>query len=721
MKQILQDLKTGETRIVEVPDPQCPPNHVLIRTRCSVISPGTERMLVEFGKGNLITKVRSQPEKVRQVFDKIKTDGLATTVEAVTSKLAEPLPLGYCNAGVVIETGDAETAALFPEGSRVVSNGHHAGVVSIGRNLVAKIPENVTDEEAAFAPLGAIALQGIRLADPTLGETFLVIGLGVVGLLSVQLLKANGCRVIALEKKEERLKLGADFGAEVIDPDVDPIEALRRLTGGDGVDGVLMTLSSTSSEPVHQAAQACRKRGRIVLVGVTGLDLNRNDFFKREIRFQVSSSYGPGRYDPNFEERGNDYPRGFVRWTAQRNFEAVLRLLSTGELDIRPLINGRFKLEEAPKAYDQLTGSDALGLLIQYGEESHEEPAPRRVIQLKPPRRSPVTIGVIGSGNFARRVLLPHFERSGATIGAIVSQHGVSAAVAAEKFGASASATDPSAAITADSITTTVITTRHDTHAKYVCDALNNGKHVYVEKPLALTMDELREIDATFCRANSEAQSGLLMHVGYNRRFSPHLNRIKNFLTAAPKCMVYTVNAGSVPADSWVLDPLAGGGRVIGEVCHFIDTVRFLADSPIDSLSATSSPAGADQNLMVTLKFADESLATINYLVNGAKSLSKERLQIFSAGRAIDLQNFRLTEFHEGTRVRKYRSLRQDKGHGAQVAAFCQSHQRAKGQLIPYEDLLEVSLATFAAVESARTNTSQRLDEWWEQLREKAD
>ncbi len=521
MKQILQSLKTGATTIADVPCPAVQRGQLLIRSTHTLISAGTERMLVEFGKAGWIDKARQQPDKVRMVLDKIKTDGLLPTIETVFNKLDQPLPLGYCNVGVVLETGSGVTG--FAPGDRVVSNGKHAEVVSVPVNLCAKVPDAVSDAEAAFTVLGAIALQGIRLVGPTLGEAVVVTGLGLIGLMAVQLLRAQGCRVLGLDFDPAKLALARRFGAETVDlaAGQDPLAAAQAFSRGRGVDAVLITASTQSNEPVRQAARMCRQRGRIVLVGVTGLELSRADFYEKELRFQVSCSYGPGRYDPNYEERGQDYPVGFVRWTEQRNFEAVLDLLAESRLDVKPLISHRFALADAEQAYALVGGAGpSLGVLLRYPTvaEQPEIVLRQQTVALAPPssptplspgergdgphpqplshgKRGGVAIGFIGAGNYATGVLIPAFKEAGARLRTVASNGGVSGLHAGRKFGFAATTTDTATVFADPEVDAVVVITRHDSHARYVIQALRAGKHVFVEKPLCLTLEELAEIE----------------------------------------------------------------------------------------------------------------------------------------------------------------------------------------------------------------------------------
>ncbi|MCP4401603.1 MAG: Gfo/Idh/MocA family oxidoreductase, partial [bacterium] len=584
MKQLLQNLKTGNTELTEVPTPQTISGHLSIQSAVSLISTGTERMLVDFGRASYLQKAKQQPEKVRQVLDKIKTDGLLPTIDAVQSQLDRPIPLGYCNAGKVLNLPLPPSKGGMKIGDRVVSNGPHAEVVRVPYNLCAKIPDSVTDEEAAFTVIASIGLQGARLAQPTLGECFVVTGLGLVGLLTVQILRANGCRVLGIDLDSRKCELARQFGAEPVDlsQGEDPLQAALAFSHERGVDGVLITAATKSSEPVHQAAQMCRTRGRIVLVGVTGLELNRTDFYAKELSFQVSCSYGPGRYDPDYEELGHDYPIGFVRWTEQRNFEAVLDLMAAGKLNVKPLISHRFSFEDAEKAYTLIFQNTEpyIGILLQYQTHEHSKVLGEKTLPLRESSRSfavntSVVAGVIGAGNFASRTLLPALSQTSARLNTIASSGGVSGTHVGRKFGFEQSTTDTDAIFHDPEITTVFITTRHNTHARFVLQALNAGKHVFVEKPLCLTQEELGRIQE---KIHTLSPSPLLL-VGFNRRFAPHVVKIKSLLAPLrePKSFIMTVNAGYIAPEHWTQDFAVGGGRIIGEVCHFIDLLRFLA------------------------------------------------------------------------------------------------------------------------------------------------
>lgn len=695
MKQILQSLKTGETVIANVPVPLRSEGSLLIKSSRTLISAGTERMLVEFGKGGWFNKARQQPDKVRMVLDKIKTDGLNPTLEAVLNKLDQPLPLGYCNVGQVVEIGPDVLG--FKKGDRVVSNGKHAEVVSVPLNLCAKVPDEVSDEEAVFTVLGAIALQGIRLAQPTLGEAVVVTGLGLIGLMTVQLLRANGCRVLGLDFDPERLAMARQFGAEVVDLSAgqDPLAEAQSFSRGRGVDAVIVAAATQSSQPMHQAAVMCRKRGRIVMVGAAGLELSRDDFFKKELMFQVSASYGPGRYDPNYEEKGQDYPVGFVRWTEQRNFEAVLDMMAMGQLDVKPLISHRFDIAEAGKAYE-LVGNNgpALGILLTYPDLAIDETA--RTVSLRPTSaRASSQAGVVskkahfsfvGSGNYATKVLIPAFRSAGADLRGIASFFGVSGTHAGRKFGFAETTTD-SDRLFADPLTdAVVITSKHDSHASFVLQGLQSGKHVFVEKPLCLTLDELAKIKAA-------VDGSRILMVGFNRRFAPQVQKMKSLLSGlnGPKSIVMTVNAGAVPADHWTQDPKIGGGRIIGEACHFVDLLRFIAGTPIASYQRLTMNTATQDTVTLQFTFLDGSFGTIHYFANGSKSFPKERLEVFAAGGVLQLDNYRKLTGFGWPNFKKMNLFRQDKGQKACAKAFVDAITNDGVSPIPVEEVMEVS------------------------------
>lgn len=700
MKQILQHLGTGVTEVVDVPAPGVTAGQLLIRTTRSLISAGTERMLVDFGRANPLQKARQQPDKVRMVLDKVRTDGLLTTVEAVRHKLDQPIAIGYCNVGRVLEVGRGVDG--FSAGDRVVSNGKHAEIVGVPVNLSARVPDGVSDDSAAFTVIGAIALQGIRLAQPTLGEAVAVTGLGLIGQLAVQLLRAHGCRVLGIDFDPPKLALARSCGAETVDLSAgeDPVAAADRFSRGRGMDAVILTAATKSSEPMHQAALMSRKRGRIVLVGVTGLELSRDDFYKKELSFQVSCSYGPGRYDPAYEDKGQDYPVGFVRWTEQRNFEAILDMMASGRLDVSPLITHRFALTDAEAAYAVVAGSEpSLGILLSYSSVDQVPDATLRqpkVTVAAPAKAAPLSaapaVGFVGSGNYATAILIPAFKAGGARLVSVASAAGVSGTHAARKYGFEEATTDSDAMLQDPRLDAVVVTTRHDSHARFVLSAVDAGKHVFVEKPLCLTLDELDAIADGYARALASGASSLLM-VGFNRRFAPHVVRMKALLAgmSGPKAFVMTVNAGAIPADHWTQDRAVGGGRIVGEACHFIDLLRFVCGQPIVSRSKTTLSSATGDTVTLHLGFDDGSIGTIHYFSNGSKAFPKERLEVFAGGRVLQLDNFRVMRGFGWPGFRAERLWRQDKGQRAGAAAFLRAIREGGSSPIPFAEIVEVA------------------------------
>lgn len=712
MRQILQDMANGGTTVTEAPAPQCTSGHVLIATTTSLISAGTERMLVGFGKASLIDKARQQPEKVKMVLEKVQTDGLLTTYDAVKSKLAQPLALGYCNVGVIHEIGHGVDGLKV--GDRVVSNGPHADVVKVPKNLCAKIPDQVSDEAAAFAVVASIGLQGIRLAEPTLGECFVVTGAGLIGLLTIQMLRANGCRVLAIDFDQSKLELAKQFGAEVCNPGrgEDPIATGLAFSRGLGVDGVVITASTKVSDPVTQAARMSRKRGRIILVGVTGLELNRADFYEKELSFQVSCSYGPGRYDAEYEDKGHDYPLGFVRWTEQRNFVAVLDMLVAGTLNVDPLITHRFDFEDAPQAYNVLTEDQAgLGILLKYPSAIALRLG--QSVVLKPIQIEPenAVVGFIGAGNYASRILIPAFKKASAQLHTIVTAGGINGVIHGSKTGFAEASTDLNAMLQHPEINTVAIVTRHNSHASMVEKVLAAGKHVFVEKPLALHVDEIDRIEQLYQQQSTTDRYSRVM-VGFNRRFAPQVQKMKALLDTVkePKSFIMTMNAGAIPAEHWTQDLQIGGGRIIGEACHFIDLMRFLAGSKIVSIQArrmgeTDAVQVLEDKASMTFGFEDGSFGTIFYLANGASSFPKERIEVFTAGRVLQLDNFRKLKGFGWPGFNKMNLWRQDKGQEACAAAFVESIRQGQPTPIPADEIFEVARVTLQVAEILRAQT----------------
>jgi len=715
MKQVLQNLKTGVIEVADVACPRLRPRHLLIRTRRALISAGTERAFVEFGRANLFNKARSQPEQVRKVLTKMKTDGVIPTLEAVFDRLDTPVPLGGCSSGVVLEVGEGVTG--FKPGDRVASNGLAAEIVAIPMNLCAKVPDGVSDDAAAFTVIASIGLQGIRLMNPTLGESVAVYGLGLIGLLAVQMLRANGCRVLGIDMEPKRLAIARSFGAEVVDlaAGADPIASAEALTQGRGIDGVLITASSKSNEIVHNAAQMSRKGGRIVLVGVVGLGLRRDDFYKKELSFQVSCSYGPGRYDPSYEDQSNDYPIAHVRWTEQRNMEAVLGLLESGALNVEPVISRRFDHLDGPAAYEALEADrDLIGILLEYpqGQVDRSTTVTTSLTGKTTAAAGSVLAGVIGAGALAKDTLLPSLKTIGVPIESIASAGGISGQHLARRFGIRHSTTDYRTIIDNPAVTAVFITTRHDTHSRMVADALDAGKHVFTEKPLALNLEQLREVKDAYARSQ-----GLQLMVGYNRRFAPLVRRMRELLAgrSQPLSMAMMVNAGALPADHWALDPVQGGGRIIGEGCHWIDLLVYLTGSPVESVTARMigvPPASGAQedDMSLTLSFTDGSIGTLHYFPTGNRNHIKERLEVYGEGRVLVLDNFKTLRGFGFKGFRKKSLRRLDKGHHQEFAEFADRLKTGGPPLIPFDQLVNVTLTSFAAVDSARSGQAIRID-----------
>ena len=587
-------------------------------------------------------------------------------------------------------------------------------MVKVPKNLCAKIPDNVTDEAASFTVVASIGLQGIRLAQPTIGESFVVTGAGLIGLLTIQMLRANGCRVLAIDFDQSKLELAKQFGAEVCNPakGEDPVAAGLAFSRGAGVDGVIITASTKVSDPVTQAARMSRKRGRIILVGVTGLELNRADFYEKELSFQVSCSYGPGRYDAAYEEKGQDYPVGFVRWTEQRNFVAVLDMMAAGTLNVEPLITQRFEFEDAPKAYDALTeDKSGLGLLLKYNspvETRLEKRVVLRPISIEPKN---AVVGFIGAGNYASRILIPAFKKASSQLHTIVTSGGINGVIHGEKTGFAEASTDLDGLLNNKDINTVAIATRHNSHAYFVERVLSAGKNVFVEKPLALTVEENEKIETVYNQNIQNNQYARVM-VGFNRRFSPQVQKMKTLLDTVkePKSFIMTMNAGAIPADHWTQDNAVGGGRIIGEACHFIDLMRFLAGSKIVSIQArrmgeTDAVQILEDKASITLGFEDGSFGTIFYLANGASSFPKERVEVFTAGRVLQLDNFRKLKAFGWPGFNKMNLWRQDKGQDACAAVFVDSIRDGKEAPIPADEIFEVARVTIQVAEILRAQT----------------
>lgn len=698
MKQIIQDLKSGATVLEEVPVPQVKAGCVLIQTTRTLVSLGTERMLVEFGKANLIDKARQQPDKVKQVLDKIKTDGLQPTLEAVFNKLGQPLPLGYCNVGKVVAVGRGVTE--FVVGDRVASNGNHAEYVCVPKNLVAKIPDNVTDEEATFTVIGSIGLQGIRLLNPQLGECVVVIGLGLIGLVAAELLRANGCKVIGVDFDQQKVDIAKDKGIYAINPKsgIDPVKYVEEMTGGVGADGVLITASAKGDEVIHQACLMSRKRGRVVLVGVIGLNMRRDDFYKKELSFQVSCSYGAGRYDEEYENKGHDYPLAYVRWTEKRNFETILGAISSKALDVQPLITEVVDLADYSEIYGDMRKHGSIASILKFPVNSTIE----RVVPIGEKRVMVGNgkLGIIGAGNFASATIIPALQKVNAPIKYIASAQGLTAKVLAKKAKAENATSDYHVMLSDPEVNTVLITTRHSMHASMVIEALEAGKSVFVEKPLCLNEEELQSIEKVYMNANDR----VTLTVGFNRRFSPFAEKMKTLLGGGPKNIVATMNAGYIPPEMWVQDMEVGGGRIIGEACHFIDLCSFLADSRVIAVCMNAlgeNPQENTDNVSILLKYENGTNAVVNYFANGSKAYAKERVEVFSQGKVLVLDNWRKLE---GYGVKGFSKMigTMDKGHKRQFALLNERVLKGGEALIPYESIVNTTRASFACIESLK-------------------
>jgi predicted dehydrogenase/threonine dehydrogenase-like Zn-dependent dehydrogenase len=698
MKQIIQDLKSGATILEEVPVPQIKSGYILVQTTHTLVSLGTERMLVEFGKANLIEKVRQQPDRVKQVLDKIKTDGLLPTLETVFNKLGQPLPLGYCNVGKVVAVGKGVTEFMI--GDRIASNGNHAEFVCVPKNLAAKIPDNVSDEEATFTVIGSIGLQGIRLANPQLGETVVVFGLGLIGLVTAELLKANGCKVIGIDFDEQKIEIAKQKGIITLNPakGEDVVQGVLEHTCQAGADAVLITASSKDDSVIHQAAEMSRKRGRIVLVGVVGLNIRRDDFYKKELSFQVSCSYGAGRYDENYENKGVDYPLPYVRWTENRNFQTILQALSTRMLHVKPLISEIIDLENYNAIYGDMRKAGIIASILRFPSNVEQEETislPSKKIEMGNGK-----IGIIGAGNFTSSTVIPALKKAKASVKYIASAQGLSAKILAQKAGAEKATSDYKAILNDPEVSTVIITTRHNLHAPMVIESLQAGKNVFVEKPLCLTVEELDVI----IEAYRQAPQGATLTVGFNRRFSPFAVKMKQIAGGGPKNIIATMNAGFVPPETWVHDLEIGGGRIIGEACHFIDICSFIADSKVVAVCMNAmgiNPQETTDNVSILLKYANGSNAVINYFANGSKAYQKERIEVFTQGKVLILDNWRKLN---GYGVRAKMSSRIDKGHTAQFKLLAERSKQGGDPLIPFDSIENTSKASLACIESLKKN-----------------
>lgn len=730
MKQLLQNLRNGETIVVDVPIPRPQKGEALVRTAASLVSAGTERMVVEFAEKSLVGKARSRPDLVRQVIDKARREGLLTTIEAAFSRLDQPMALGYSSAGTIVALGE-DTQGLRV-GQRVACAGGgyavHAEYACVPRNLLARLPDAVDMEAAAFTTLGAIALHGFRLAETHLGEDVAIIGLGLLGLLAAGIANTAGCRVFGVDLDPRRVELARSLGIEAVGRE-GAAEAALGFSGGRGCDAVLICADTPSADPVELGGALARDRARVVAIGAVGLHIPRKVYYEKELTFLNSRSYGPGRYDPAYEEGGHDYPIGYVRWSEGRNLQAFVNLLASGRVDVKPLITHRLPIEQAPQAYELITGKQGepfLGVLLTYPQrEALEEVRPgdsdkgAEIETAAPPasgraaslaavtarQPGPVRIGVLGAGNFATAVMLPALKKSPqAVLIGIASASGMSARHAAQRFGFGYATGDEAQVVSDPQVEAVAILTRHHLHARQVLASLAAGKHVFCEKPLAMNENELKEIEDALTQAGAP-----LLTVGFNRRFAPFALQVKAFLEnrTEPLAAHYRVNAGYIPLNHWTHDPEQGGGRIIGEGCHFVDFLTYLVGASPCQVSAQGLPdAGRyrEDNVLITLTFPDGSTGAISYLANGDKAFPKERVEVFCAGRVAVLDDYRTLELVSNGRRRVFRArLRQDKGHFAEWQAFIAAIQSSGKPPIPYEQVFGVMRATFAVIQALRS------------------
>jgi predicted dehydrogenase/threonine dehydrogenase-like Zn-dependent dehydrogenase len=706
MKQVLQHVGSRRLEVADVPVPGCRAGGILVQNVASLLSAGTERMLTEFSGKSLVGKARERPDLVKQVLEKVKRDGLMPTARTVMARLDEPIPLGYSCAGVVIEVGAGVDELAV--GDRVACAGmgyaSHADVIFVPRNLAVALPPTVSFEDASYVTVGAIAMQGIRIAEVQLGDAVAVIGAGLLGLLTVQMLVSAGCRVIAIDIDASKLDLARALGAEVVVPRSGDVEGVvAASTGGRGADAVLITAAADTNDPIELAGRIARDRAVVTMVGAVRMDVPRKEYYEKELQLRLSRSYGPGRYDPSYEEKGNDYPIGYVRWTERRNMAEFIRLVGNGSVTPSALTTHRFPIERGQDAYALIrgeTGGAYTGVVLQY-----TAPAPTRAdrameIAMRPPASGRVGLGVIGAGKFASAMLLPRLaKRSDIDMVMVTTSSGASAKTSGEKFKFRRCGTDSSAVLADDAIHAVVIATRHGSHARLAAQALRGGKTVFVEKPLALDETQLREV------IDAQRESAGRLVVGFNRRFSPLATQLRDeFKAAGPLAINYRVNAGPIPASNWIFDPNDGGGRIVGEVCHFIDVLQFLTgDLPVEvhAISLGGDVAAGGDSAAITLRFGAGSVATISYFTTGDKSFSKERIEVYGGGAVGVLDDWRSLAVTRVGKARTRKLLSQDKGYDGEIDAFVAA-SRGAASPVSMESLIATTRATFAAVASLR-------------------
>ncbi len=720
MKQVVQNMKSGEIKVEELPPPAMRSGGLLVKNHYSLISAGTEKTSVDMGKKNLLQKARSRPDDVKKVLQEMKRNGFMATYRKVMTTLDAGKGLGYSTAGVVLAV-DA-VGSEFKPGDRVACAGAgyatHSDIIFVPRNLAVKVPDEVGLDEAAYTTLGAIAMQGVRQAAPTLGENVVVIGLGLVGLLAVQILKANGCRVLGVDMDPDSVRLAREIGAdEACLRSADVASIAGSFTEGYGADAVIIAAATKSSDPLSLAGEIARDRSRVIMIGLTGMNMPRGPYYMKELEFKLSRSYGPGRYDPAYEEHGNDYPIGFVRWTENRNMKEFVQLLKDRKVNVKALTTHRFPIDDAGHAYKLISGKKTeryIGILLEYDTETSPlvpaEPTKPAATVFTPEteafRKNPSVVGFIGAGSFARANLLPAVKSiQGVILETVCTASGVSAKTAQSQFGFGSITTDSREIFSNGKIGTVFIATRHNLHASLALEALKAGKNVFVEKPLALNEEGLISL-AQFYRGSDELNMPLLM-VGFNRRFAPLSRQVKDFFahTGEPVVVNYRVNAGYIPKNHWTQDPAEGGGRIIGEVCHFVDLIQFLTGSKVqkvyaESISSGSSAVTNSDNVNISLRMANGSLGIITYIANGDSALPKERIEVTSGNRAAVLDNFQKAYFYSNGKESKAGTGKLDKGIQNEVRAFLASAMTDRHRLIPFDDLVNTTLATFKVTTS---------------------
>lgn len=707
MKQLIQSFKTGELGLFDVPAPVCDNNGALVQTTVSLVSAGTEKMLVDFAKKSMLAKAKDRPDLVKQVIDKMKKEGVRNTLEKVFTKLDTPIPLGYSLAGRVVQVGENCTGVSI--GDRVACGGagyaNHAEVNYVPKNLMVKIPDGVDDIDASFVTVGAIALQGVRQTGPLLGEKIAVMGLGLLGQLTVQLLKANGCKVIGSDIDPDKMALAKKLGCDEVCHANELLVKANEFTGGHGADAVIITASTSSNQPIIDAADISRMRGRVVLVGMVGMDVPRNSYYKKELEIKLSMAYGPGRYDPEYEEKGVDYPYDLVRFTEQRNFEAFLGLIEDGKITPKDLITHSYDFDNAMTAYDLLEGKiqeKYLGIVLNYKNDINLDE--HKIVQRteKIVTSDKVNVGLIGAGNFTKSVILPNIQKAGGyELVGLCTATGVSAQGTGKKYDFKYITTDSDEIFKNSQINSVFVTTQHNKHASAVIKAIENKKHCFVEKPLCIYEEELEAIKEIYTGKT-------VVQVGFNRRFSPMVEKMKK--TVSGQISVnYRVNAGIIPKDVWIQDKTIGGGRIIGEVCHFIDTCSYLIGSEVESVFATTvnkndQSIPNEDNVNIVLNYKNGSTATINYYAYGDSTMSKEYIEVFGNGVSMQMNDFRELIVYKGGKVSKEKSANQDKGFVNEFKAFKEA-VKSGNEAIGFESIYNTTKTTFKILESIRSKS----------------